>query len=103
MLQVITEERVAKEAAALLEAENLRKAQILAAEKENVEKQQKYELEKLQLQLECQRLSAMDAQSSTENSLGINQLPNFELNNFSTLLPKFDLKKELGIFFNGFE
>ncbi|GFS86927.1 hypothetical protein NPIL_464171 [Nephila pilipes] len=46
MLQVITEERVAKEATALLEAENLRKAQVLAAEKENVYKQQKYELEK---------------------------------------------------------
>ncbi|GFT63053.1 hypothetical protein NPIL_685681 [Nephila pilipes] len=103
MLQVITEERVAKEAAALLEAENLRKALVLAAEKENVEKQQKYELEKLQLQLECQRLSALDAQSSTENSQGINKLPNFELNNFSTLLPKFDPKKELGIFFNVFE
>ncbi|GFT52463.1 retrovirus-related Pol polyprotein from transposon 17.6 [Nephila pilipes] len=52
MLQVITEESVVKEAAALLEAENLRKAQVLAAEKENVEKQQKYELKKLQLQLE---------------------------------------------------
>ncbi|GFT09666.1 hypothetical protein NPIL_415121, partial [Nephila pilipes] len=38
MLQVITEERVAKEATALLEAENLRKAQVLAAEKDNVEK-----------------------------------------------------------------
>ncbi|GFT58866.1 hypothetical protein NPIL_217831 [Nephila pilipes] len=59
MLLVITEERVAKEAAALLEVENLRKAQVSAAEQENVEKQQKYELEKLQLQLECQRLSAL--------------------------------------------
>ncbi|GFT01260.1 retrovirus-related Pol polyprotein from transposon opus [Nephila pilipes] len=39
MLQVITEERVVKEAAALLEAEN-------------VEKQREYVLEKLQLQLE---------------------------------------------------
>ncbi|GFT92584.1 hypothetical protein NPIL_642801 [Nephila pilipes] len=77
MLQVITEERVAKEAAPLLETENLRKARVLAAEKD-VEKQQKYELEKLQLQLECQRLSAMDAQSSTENSQRINQLPNIE-------------------------
>ncbi|GFS32475.1 hypothetical protein NPIL_22691 [Nephila pilipes] len=78
MLQVITEERVTKEAATLLEAENLRKAQVLAAEKENVGKQQKYELEKLHLQLECQRLSAMDDQSSTENSQRINQLPNLD-------------------------
>ncbi|GFT78147.1 hypothetical protein NPIL_358561 [Nephila pilipes] len=46
MLQVITVEHIDKEAAALLEAENLRKVQVLAAEKENVEKQQKYELEK---------------------------------------------------------
>ncbi|GFU36025.1 hypothetical protein NPIL_306921 [Nephila pilipes] len=96
MLQVITEERVTKEAATLLEAENLRKARVLAAEKENVEKQQKYELEKLQLQLESQRLSAIDAQSSTENSQGINQLLNLEFNNFSTLLPKFDPNKEEG-------
>ncbi|GFT66847.1 hypothetical protein NPIL_206091 [Nephila pilipes] len=80
MLPVITEERVAKEAAALLEAEN-------------VEKKRKYELEKLQLQLECQRLSALDAQLSTENSQGINKLSNFELNNFSSLLRKFDPKK----------
>ncbi|GFT21407.1 hypothetical protein NPIL_349421 [Nephila pilipes] len=91
MLQLIQEERVAKEAAALLEVENLQKAQVLAAEKENVEKHQKYELEKLQLQLECPCLSAMDAQSSTENSQGINQLR--KLNNFSTRLPKFDPKK----------
>ncbi|GFS79978.1 hypothetical protein NPIL_160421 [Nephila pilipes] len=76
MLQVIKEEHVAKEASALLEAENLRKAQVLAAEKENVEKLQKYELEKLQLLPKCQFSSAMDARSSTENSQGINQLPN---------------------------
>ncbi|GFS85264.1 retrovirus-related Pol polyprotein from transposon 17.6 [Nephila pilipes] len=47
MLQVITEERVAKEVAALLEAEN-------------VEKQQKYDLEKLQLQLEFEKLDAYE-------------------------------------------
>ncbi|GFT18047.1 hypothetical protein NPIL_329421 [Nephila pilipes] len=81
MLQVITEERVAKEATALLEAEN-------------VEKQRKYEVEKLQLHLECQRLSAFDAKSSTENSQGINKLPNFELKTRNNLFNWFSSKSD---------
>jgi len=90
MLQVITDERVAREAA--------------AAESAKMEKQQKHEMEKLQLQLECQRLSAIDPQPSTEILQEVNRSPQIDLNNFSTLLPKFDPKKEeLGIFFNVFE
>ena len=58
MLQVTTEEHEAKW-----------KARELGEEKERLEKEQKYELEKLQLQLECQCLSSVEAaQYSPETS-----------------------------------
>ena len=77
----------------------------MAEEKERLEKEQKYKIERLQLQLECQRLSAIEtAQYSFDASQNNNQQSKLDINNFSNLLPKLNPNDEdFGAFINVFE